>query len=434
MAAKNRNKNNSQPNNDKMLASPQPDDAAKNKIPKVAKAENVTRSGSGSGSGSLLNFMSTLSYLGFVAGTVLASVYLHQELSNIKQTNSRYEESVKKCADAEHALQQIRTMKTSLEGLEGRMLTARTDLDHTSRAVQKGEADTRRIEDSLQKLQSKISQELMQAIREVKDAKNKDISSLERTMEERLAQLSRSIAESAAEFASQQSQYKSELSGLKAHLEKEDTPALLKQELMSLSGAVATLNTASEVAEGNIAVLREQIAAVGSELQTRNKEVASVSEDVEAVRTLVQSSVRTLRDEVSAARASAQTVSDQLQSLNDRLEQSGGALQSLETNMREELMKVEKRREDVEVRLKGVEENLEVLESSLPEQMNKLNNLASKYESHENSLADYKTAAEKDRQTLRDGLDGLRSTLEELESRVSASLEEPDGAADGPRV
>ncbi|RXN02300.1 cytoskeleton-associated 4 [Labeo rohita] len=418
MTAKNRNKNNSQPNNDKTLGSPQPEDAPKNKSPKVAKADNAT------GSGGLMKFLSALTYLVFVIGTVIVSLCFYQELSDIKQTNSRYEESVKKCADAEHALQQVRSMKASLESLESQMLTARTDLERTSRAVQKGEADTRRMEDSFQKLQNKISQELTQGIQEAKDAGNKDISSLERTMEERLAQLSRSIAESTAEFASQQSQYKNELLELKARLEEKDTPALIKQELTSLSRAVAILNTASEVAEGNVAVLREQIAAVGAELQTRNKEVASVSEDVEAVRTVVQSAVRTLRDEVSAARASAQTASDQLQGLNERLEQSSGALQSLEISMREELLKVDKRREDVDIRLKGVEENVEALESSLSEQTNRLSALTTKHESHENSLANYKTAAEKERQTLRDGLDGLRSSLEELETRVSETQEQ----------
>ncbi len=288
------------------------------------------------------------------------------------------------------------------------MLSVRTDLERTGRAAQKGEDNTRRLEDSLQKLQSKVSQELTQTVREVKEAREQEGSSLE----ERLSQLSRSTAESSV----QQGQFQSELQELRARLEQQDPPALLKQELASLSGAVAMLRTASEVSEGNTAVLLEQIAAVSTELQTRNREVASVSEDMEAMRTLLKSTTGSLRDEVSTARAGAQSVSDQIQSLSDRLEESSTALQSLETHTRDQLLQLEKHREDVEDRLKSVEESQE---SSLTEQTNRLDALAAKHDSHQRSLDDYKTASEKESQALRDGLDGLMSSLEELQTQVS---------------
>uniref|UniRef100_A0A671PAC1 Cytoskeleton associated protein 4 n=1 Tax=Sinocyclocheilus anshuiensis TaxID=1608454 RepID=A0A671PAC1_9TELE len=309
-----------------------------------------------------------------------------------------------------HLCLQIRSMQVSLEALESAVLSVRTDLERTGRAAQKGEDNTRRLEDSLQNLQSKIAQELTQAIREVKEVREKHASSLE----ERLSQLSRSTAESSV----QQSRFQSELQELRARLEQQDTPALLRQELESLSSAVATLHTASEVSEGNTAVLREQIAAVSAEQQTRNREVASVSEDVEAVRTLLQSAAGSLRDEVSAARADAQGASDQIQSLSDRLEHTSTALQSLETHSRDQLLQLEKHREDVEVRLKSVEESQEGMESSLTEQTNRLNALAAKHESQQRSLGDYKTTAETESQVLRDGLDGLRSRLEELQTQL----------------
>ncbi|XP_048011932.1 cytoskeleton-associated protein 4-like [Megalobrama amblycephala] len=420
MTVKNRNKNNS---NDKTAPSQQHDEAPK-RSPKVAKAENAPVSSRGSGSDALKKFLSALFYLALAAGAVFASLYLHQELSDIKHANSRHEESMKKCTAAarevEHALQQIRSMKASLEGLESTVVSARTDLESTSRAVQKGEADSRRMEDALQKLQNKLFRDLAEGIREVKDTREKDMSSLE----ERLAQLSRSLSESVAEFADEQSQYKSDLHELKARLEEQDGPAVHMQELASISSAVANLNTANEVAEGNMAVLREQIALVGSELQTRNREVASVSEEVGAVRTLVQSAVGALREEVSAARAIVQTASDQLQILNNRQDQSSTALQSLEAQLREELLKLEKRRDDLEVRLKAAEESQEVSASSLSEQTNRLNALESKYESHENSLSGYRTAAE----ALRDDLEAMRSRVGELQTRVAAldETQEPE--------
>ncbi|XP_051974209.1 cytoskeleton-associated protein 4 [Xyrauchen texanus] len=413
MTAKNRNKNNSHPN-DRSPAQ-QTDDGAK----KPPKAESPR-----SGSSGLIKFISAVFYLALAAGAALASFYIHHTLSEVKQMSVRHEESSQKCAavahEVQHALLQISSVKASLEGVEAAVVSAKTDLERTSHAVQKGEAETQRMQETLQNLQNKIYHDLREGIQDVKEAREKDISSLERTLEERLAQLSRSITEGVAEFAGQQSQHKTELSELKARVEEQETPAFLKQELSSINSAVMNLNTANEVAEGNMAVLREQIASVGAELQTRNKEVVSVSEEIDTVRSLVQSTVGALREEVSMARASIQAASDQFQTLNDKQDQSSEALQSLEKELRAELLKVEKRGDDMEVRVKSAEDSEELLASSLSEQNIRVDALVFKYESHESLLTDYKTASEKDRQTLRDDLKGLKSSLEELQMSVLA--------------
>uniref|UniRef100_A0A8C1D6K5 Cytoskeleton associated protein 4 n=1 Tax=Cyprinus carpio carpio TaxID=630221 RepID=A0A8C1D6K5_CYPCA len=410
MAAKNRNKSSSQPSNsDKTPASAQPDDAPRSRSAQRAAG---AQSNNASGSPALLKLVSALCYLGFVAGTVIVSVTFYHELSEIKLASSRHEESVQRSADAR---QQIRSMQASLEALESAVLGVRTDLERTVRAAQEGEDNTRRLEHSLQNLRSQISQELTQTVREVKEARDTDASSLE----ERLSQLSRSTAESSF----QQSRLRSELQELRTRLDKQDAPPLLKKELEALSSAVS---------EGNTAVLREQITAVSAEQQTRNREVASVSEDVEAVRTLLQSTAGSLRDEVSAARAAAQSASDQTQSLSDRLEQTSTALQSLETHTRDQLLQLEKHREDAEVRLKSVEEGQEVMQSSLTEQTSRLSALAAEHESQRRSLGDYKTSADTQSQALRDGLDGLTSRLEQLQTQVSeldAGQEEEPGDA-----
>ncbi|XP_043092062.1 myosin-10-like [Puntigrus tetrazona] len=483
MVAKNRNKSGSQPSSgDRAPASAQPDDAPKNRSPRAARAD-------GGASGSLVKLVSALSYLGFVAGTVIASVSFYQELSNIKQTSSRHEESVQKvrgrgrraatvvrddvvvsdwltglsslqCESQIHCIQtsigsdaessidtvtrealtevssqsrperfgfllffclaedqlccglqpiggEIRSMQASLEALESTVLSVRTDLERTGRAVQTGEDNTRRLENALQKLQSDVSQELRQAVQEVKATREQDASSLE----ERLSQLSRSTAEASV----QQSRFQSELQELRARVEKQDAPADLRQELTALGSTVERLSTASEVSEGNTAVLREHIAAVSAELQTRNKEVASVSEGVEAVRRCCRAPSGP-RGEVSTARASAQSASDHIQSLADRLEMSTTALQSLETQTREQLSQLDKHREDAEVRLKSVEESQEAAVSSLTEQTNRLNALEAEQQSLRRSLDDHKTSAEKQSRALRDG-------LEELQARASEAQE-----------
>lgn len=415
MTVKNRNKSNSQPIAEKIPAVKQQDDVAK-KSPKNAPVV--------AGPSAFMKFIYAIFYLTLAGGAGLAAFYLQQVLSEVRVTTLRNEESMERCrelsSDVEHALQQINSLKSSLEGLETAVVDAKADLQGTSRAVQKGEDKNRQMEETLQNLQNKIFRDLTNGIEEVKDAREKDVSSLERTLEERLSQLSRSISESVAEFAGEQNQYKSELQELKARLEEQHTPAFLKQELTAINSAVANLNTANEVAEGNVEVLREQIATVGAELQTRNKEVASVSEEIEAVRSLMQSTVGALREEVSAARAGVQGTSDQLQALTDGQDRSSEAIQTLEKQLREELLKVEKRGEDVEARLKATEESEELLTSSLSEQTIRLDVFISKYESHESSLNEYKTSAVKDIVTLRDDLEEMKSSLGEIQVSIAA--------------
>lgn len=309
-------------------------------------------------------------------------------------------------------------MKFSLEGLEAAVGRTQAELESTNRAIIKGETETRRLEEVLQKLQNEILHDLSEGIREVKQAREHDFSSLEKTLEVRLAELSRSIADSVAEFTGAQEEAQAQLSVLKVRLEEQNEPGNLKNELLAITTAVAGLHTANEVAEGNIGVLREQIVSVSSELQTRNKEVASFSEEIQAVRSLVQTTTGSLKQDVSALMAIVQAKSDQIQSVQDEQAQTNKALQSLQTDLRGELSKTETRQDDLEDRLKVTEGSTEALANSAAEQATRVEAFLSKYDSRESSLAVQSQVAEKARQALKEELGGLRSSLGELQASI----------------
>lgn len=311
-------------------------------------------------------------------------------------------------------------MKFSLEGLEAAVGRTQAELESTNRAIIKGETETRRVEEVLQKLQNEILRDLSEGIREVKQAREHDFSSLEKTLEVRLAELSRSIADSVAEFTGAQEEAQAQLSDLKVRLGEQNEPGNLKEELLSITTAVANLHTANEVADGNIGVLREQIASVSSELQTRNKEVASLSEEIETVRSLVQTTAGSLRQEVSASQAIVQGVSDQIQNMQHNQLHTSQALQSLQIDLRGELSKTETREDELEARLKIAEGSLEALANSAAEQASRVETFLSKYDSHESSLASQSQVAEKARQALKDELGGLRSSLGDLQASIEA--------------
>ncbi|MCI4389063.1 hypothetical protein PGIGA_G00093340 [Pangasianodon gigas] len=415
-----KNKNKGANSTDKAAVNPQ-DDAAK-KSPKVSKADSSANSRPGSGK--LTKLLSALSYMVLVSGAAFASFYLQRVLTEVNQIRSESEEALQKNAEVlhrvEHALQQVNSMKFSLEGLEAAVGRTQAELESANRAIIKGETETRRVEEVLQKLQNEILRDLSEGIREVKQAREHDFSSLEKTLEVRLAELSRSIADSVAEFTGAQEEAQAQLSDLKIRLEEQNEPGNLKNELIAITTAVAGLHTANEVAEGNMGVLREQIVSVNSELQTRNKEVASLSEELEAVRSLVQTTAGSLRQEVSASQAIVQAMSDQIQNAQDEQLRTSQALQSLQIDLMGELSKRETREDDLEARLKVTEESIDTMANLATEQASRVEAFLSKHDSHDSSLVAQSQVAEKARQALKEELEELRGSLGELQASIEA--------------
>lgn len=391
------------------------------KIPKVNKAESGRNSDCSSGK--LGKCASALFYFILVAGGAFASFYLQKMLTEVKQLRLESEESLLKNAEmvkkTETSFQQVNLMKSSLEALESTVGQTHAELENTNRAVRKGEAETRKVEEVLQKLQNEILHDLSEGIREVKQAREHDFSSLEQTLEDRLADLSRSITDSVVEFTGAQGQTQAQLSELKARLEEKNKPGILKDELLSITATLENLQTASEVADGNVGILREQIASVGEELQTRNKEVSSLAEEIEEVRALIQSTAGLLRQEVASVQANMHGISDQVQNLRDDQERASKDLQSLEADLREELAKAEKREDEMEARLKSTEDNIEALAYSTAEHETRAEALLAKYDSHESSIAGQSQVAEKARQALREELQGLRESLQDVQDSIS---------------
>lgn len=309
-------------------------------------------------------------------------------------------------------------MRGAVDGLESALGIMRAEQEAGSRAVRKGEVETRRVEEALQRLQNELLVDLSEGIKEVKEARERDFSSLEKTVEERLAELSASIADSVTEFTEAQGETQSQLADLKARLDDMEDPELIRQELSAIVDTVAGLSATKQATDESAYSLREQIAAVGAELQTRNQEIASMSQEVEAVRLLVQETAGSLRQQVSGAEAGIQALTDQDQSLQSSLELATKALHSLEKELRGESARAEQRSDGLEVRLKVTEEGGDSLAVSLTDLTSKVEALLAKYNSHESTLAAQSTAAEKARATLQGELEELKGSLGELQSNV----------------
>lgn len=413
--AKNRNKSSSSEKNS--IPSNQ-DDVAK-KIPKTSNGVGGSAP-HGSGSESWVKLIAVLCYIILVAAAGIAAFYLQQVLEEVHEVTTKNEESIKKNAELtrnmENVLHQVESLRSSVDGLESALGTTRAELEVASRAVRKGEGETRRVDDALQRLQNELLRDLSDGIKEVKEARERDFSSLEKTVEERLAELSRSIAASVAEFTEAQGEARSQLADLKSRLGDMEDPSMIKEELSAIVETVAELSATQKAAEASDDSLREQITAVGAELQTRNQEVGSLSQDVEAVRVLVQETSGSLRQSLMGAEAGVQALTDQAQNLQGGLDLATSALQSLEKELQAAVSRAERRSDDLDERLRTSEDNGKSLGAVVSDLSSKVEALLDKFE-YESAQRDQWQAVEK---VMQGELEALRTSLRELQSNMAA--------------
>ncbi|XP_073336981.1 cytoskeleton-associated protein 4 [Pagrus major] len=429
MTAKNRHKSSS---GEKSAASSQ-DDAASKKSPKISSSSSSNSSNGVSGpapqgpprSGSCLGLVaSTLFYIALIGAVGVAAFYLQQVVEEMRQTSAGQEESARLSAELgskmDSVVQQVESLASVVDGLESSLKITRVELEGSISRMKRGEVETRRVEEALQRLQNDLLRDLSEGISEVKEARERDFSSLEKTVEERLAEASQSIKASVAEFTEAQGDAQSQLADLKARLGDMEDPALIKQELTAIVDAVAEIKTAKEASDSLANSLREQIGAVRAELQTRNQEVASLSQEVQTVRSVVQETVGSLRQSLSEAEADVQALKDRSETLESSVEQAVEAARNVEGKANEAAAQVKKQSDDLEVRVKASEESGDSLSASVSDISSKVETLLTKYDSHESTLAAQEQAVKSVNAGLEEKMEALKSSLVELQSNMAA--------------
>lgn len=305
-----------------------------------------------------------------------------------------------------------------MDGLESSLGVTRVELEGAVSRMKKNEQETRKVEEALQKLQNDLLRELSEGINEVKEARGKDFASLEKTVEERLAEVSQSIRASLQEFTEAQGEAQSQLANLKTQLGGMEDPALLKQELSAIVDTVAEIKKVKEASDTSVDTLREQIGTVRAELQTRNQEVASLSQEVETVRSVVQTSVGNLKQTLSTAEASVQALKDQSTALEGSVEQTSEALRHVESLSNEAATQARRRADELEARVKVSEEGADSLTASVSDLASKLESLLSKYDTTESALAAQGRTVEQVQIGLEQKMDALKGSVDEVQARL----------------
>ncbi|KAM6962160.1 cytoskeleton-associated protein 4 [Tautogolabrus adspersus] len=425
MTAKNRHKNNS---SDKSTASI-PEDASK-KSPKSSTSNGVSGPATqGPQSGSCLGLVfTTVFYLGLLGAAGFAAFHLQQVVEEIRETSAKHEDSARQNAELsskmESVVQQVESLRSIVDGLESSLGITRMELEGAVTRMKRGEVETRKVDEALQKLQNNLLRDLSDGISEVKEARERDFSSLEKTVEERLAEVSQSITGSMTEFTEAQGVAQSQLADLKARLGDMEDPTLIKQELSAIVNAVAEIKTASAASDAAADSLRQQIGAVREELQTRNNEVASLSQEVETVRSVAQEHVGSLRLSLSEAEVEVQTLKDKSETLESSLEQAADAVRNVEKQASEAAAQVKKTWDDLEARVKAAEESGDSLSTSVSDISTRVESLFGKFDTHESTLTVQGQTVEKIKTGLEQELESLKGRVEEVKSSMDTQTQQ----------
>ncbi|XP_019738548.1 cytoskeleton-associated protein 4 [Hippocampus comes] len=371
-------------------------------------AQGSARSSGKKSRSCLGTLLSMLFYAAMIGGVALAAFHMQKVVEEIRQTSAKNAESAQISAEIggkmEGVVQQVASLKGVVDSLKSSLGATRVELEGAVTRMARGEEETRRVDEALQKLQKDLLRELSEGISEVKDARERDFSSLEVTVEQRLEEVSRSVRASVTEFTNAQGQAQSQLADLQARLGGIEDPAMVKQELSSIVEVVAEIRAAKQDADASADSIREQINSVREELRTRSQEVASLSLEVESFRSVVQDTVGSLKLSVSATESQVQALGDRTGSVEGGLERAAEGVRDVETKVNEVAAQSQKRADDLEARLKASEESSDSVSA-------KMESLLSQYDIQESALAGNALSKVE--------LEALTKQIEELEANVA---------------
>lgn len=128
----------------------------------------------------------------------------------------------------------MQSLQATLGTFESFLRTFQHKQDLTEKVMKQGESEINRISEVLQKLQNEILKDLSDGIHVVKDARERDFTSLENTVEERLMELTKSINDNIAIFTEVQKRSQKEINDVKAKVTSLEDSEGYKQDLKVL--------------------------------------------------------------------------------------------------------------------------------------------------------------------------------------------------------
>ncbi|XP_045869917.1 cytoskeleton-associated protein 4 [Meles meles] len=345
--------------------------------------------------GRALNF---LFYLALVAAAAFSGWCVHHVLEEVQQVRRGHQDFSQQREELGQGLQGVEQKVQSLQAtfgtFESILRSSQHKQDLTEKAVKQGESEINRISEVLQKLQNEILKDLSDGIHVVKDARERDFTSLENTVEERLTELTKSINDNIAIFTEVQKRSQKEINDVKAKVASLEDSEGYKQDLKALKEAVKETQVSVKSREKDIEALRSTLQTLESDVYTEVKELVSLKQEQQKFKEAANSEHLTLQA-LTEKLLQSEEVTSRLPEEIRRLKEE---LRHLETEaLRPEedgvykhagsLAALQEKSQGLDSRLQTVEDGVDAVQTASALHSENLEALLAKSEEHERRLA-----------------------------------------------
>ncbi|NXD70543.1 CKAP4 protein, partial [Eolophus roseicapillus] len=307
-----------------------------------------------------------------------------------REASGRQRQELAATLDA--VVQKVRSLQATFGEFESMMKIAQQKQEVTEKAVKQGESEINRISEVLQKLQNEILKDLSEGIYMVKDARERDFTSLENTVEERLTELTKSINDNIAVFTEVQQRSQDEINNMKAKVDSLEEADVYKHEIKVLKDAFDEMQASMKTKEKDIESLKSTIDSMESDVYTEVKELVNLKQEHERFKEAADTehlSLKALQEKVLRAEDSIMHLPSDIKRLDEDLLQVKANLKKWEENelLRTALETFGKNSEGLESRLRHIEDSLESLTSAAVQNSENLRSFLSKETEYKNKLS-----------------------------------------------
>uniref|UniRef100_A0A250YJZ3 Cytoskeleton-associated protein 4 n=1 Tax=Castor canadensis TaxID=51338 RepID=A0A250YJZ3_CASCN len=372
--------------------------------------------------GRVLNF---LFYLALVAAAAFSGWCVHHVLEEVQQVRRSHQDFSRQREELGQGLQGVEQKVHSLQAtfgtFESILRSSQHKQDLTEKVVKQGESEINRISEVLQKLQNEILKDLSDGIHVVKDARERDFTSLENTVEERLTELTKSINDNIAIFTEVQKRSQKEINDVKAKVASLEESMEYKQDLKALKAEVEEIQTSTKSREKDIETLKSSLQTMESDVYTEVRELVSLKQEQQAFKEAADTerlALQALTEKLLQSEESTSRLPEEIRRLEEELrqlkaeahrpEEDGGFKNS------DALDVLQKKSQGLDSRLQNVEDGVHSVQVTSARNTESLESLLSKSQEYEQRLAMLQSRLEGLGSSSEADKDGLAYTVRSL--------------------
>ncbi|ELV09972.1 Cytoskeleton-associated protein 4 [Tupaia chinensis] len=316
---------------------------------------------------------------------------------------------------------QVQSLQTTFGTFESILRSSQHKQDLTEKAVKQGEGEINRISEVLQKLQNEILKDLSDGIHVVKDARERDFTSLENTVEERLTELTKSINDNIAIFTEVQKRSQKEINDVKAKVASLEGSEGHKQDLKAMKEAVKEIQASTKSREKDVEALRSSLQSMESDVYTQVRELVSLKQEQQASKEAAASeqlALQTLTEKLLRAEEAVSRLPEEIRRLEEEFRQLKSASHGPEEDRvfqnSDALEMLQQKSQRWDSRLQSLEDGIYSVQAASMRQTESLESLLSKSQEYEQRLAALQGRLESLGSSSEADKDGLADTVRSL--------------------